>query len=47
MICESTSELSLAMIRAGLPASACALSRSISASSRFARLVGATISLFQ
>ena len=40
MIWGSTSELSLAMIRAGLPASAWARSRSMSAASRFARWVG-------
>ena len=47
MIWGSTSEFILAMIRAGWPASACAISRSISAHNRLDRWPGATISLFQ
>ena len=48
MICGSTSEFILAMIRAGRPASACAaLAVDQARSSRSARCIGATISLFQ
>ena len=47
IVCGSTNEFILAMIRAGLPASACARSRSIKALKPARKVRGATISLFQ